>query len=106
MDVDRRSDVRGLYTTLTSLDIDSFENDHDRQRILAAARSLCTRIENPMETLLRTAWIEPAYTACLKIGVDIGLFAALGDDLTEGRSSVKELVERTSTDEALLGGTH
>lgn len=56
-----------------------------------------------METLLRMVWIEPAYAACLKLGVDVGLFAALGEK-GEGREySVEELAGKTGVERDLLG---
>ena len=82
------------------VDQTSFTTESDRKNALAAARSLCHRLERPMDTMLRIAWIEPSYAACLKIALDIGLFRALHDG---GRHSVESLADSTKSDPGLLG---
>ena len=94
-----------LQNGLANIKVDSFATEEARTGMLAAARSLCHRIEKPMEILLRIAWIEPAYTSCLKVAIDIGLFAALGENGIGVTKSVEELAMSTNTDKHLLGTT-
>ena len=95
--------LEDLMQSLKNLNATSFATDEDRQDFLITVRSLSQRLEKPMETLLRIAWIEPAYAACLKIGVDIGLFAALGKSNTGITYTIEELAHLTNTDSNLLG---
>ena len=78
----------------------SFISESDRKTALSAARSLCHRLERPMDTMLRVAWVEPSYVACLKIAMDIGVFRALHGG---GAHSVESLSNITKTDPNLLG---
>lgn len=89
-----------LLNIISKIDSAYFPNERDRTTALAAARSLCHRLERPMDNMMRVAWIEPCYAACLKIALDAGVFRALGP----GKAySVKQLAETTGAEEGLLG---
>lgn len=81
----------------------TFPTDDARKEFLNTAISLCHRLERPMENLLRVSWVEPAHTACLKIAMDVGLFAALGECNSGETYSAEELAKATKTDRNLLG---
>ena len=85
------------------VDQSSFTTESDRKNALAAARSLCHRLERPMDTMLRVAWIEPSYTACLKTAMDVGVFRALNEGDRGSKHSVEDLANFTKTDPDLLG---
>lgn len=94
------SRLNDFQKIVDNVDQASFTSETDRKTALAAARSLCHRLERPMDTMLRVAWIEPSYAACLKIAMDIGVFRALHEG---GMHSVESLSEITKTDPNLLG---
>ena len=77
--------------------------DSAQKEALAAARSLCHRLEKPMDSMLRIAWIEPSYSACLKIALDIGLFRALVEGGDGSRHSVEDIARSTNTNPTILG---
>ena len=79
-------------TLISNINAQSFTTESYRKNALNAARSLCHRLERPMESMLRIAWIEPSYTACLKIALDVGVFQALADG---GEHSVENLASYT-----------
>ena len=56
-----------------------------------------------METMLRIAWVEPAYVACLKIAIEIGVFRALAKGGRGSKHTLNDLAEVTNTDSAFLG---
>lgn len=95
--------IDDLPKRLARFDAASCETEEARAELLAAARTLCQRLEKPMETLLRIAWIDTSHTACLKIGIDVGLFEALGEVGKGATYSVEELAKTTSVEKELLG---
>lgn len=78
-------------------------NEEARKKALAEARARCIQLEKPMETLLRLAWVEPAYAVCMKIAVDVGLFEALGKTVDGSKYTAEQLATSTKTDPKLLG---
>ena len=51
------------------LDEASFGDDASRKQAVQAARSLLSRLEKPMDTMLRVGWSEPSHATALKIGI-------------------------------------
>lgn len=64
------------------------------------ARKLLADLESPIETLLRLAWQESHYVACLKVCLDLGIFDILDENLTF--VSVDKLTQHAHGDPALL----
>lgn len=94
--------LQNFTSLIDTVDKDSFESENARREALAAARALCRRLERPMDTMLRIAWVEPPYVACLKIALDIKLFVALAKGGKGAAHSIVELANETKTDKALL----
>lgn len=88
-----------FYNSIEKIDANSFTSEEDRKTALAAARSLCHRLERPMDAMLRIAWIEPSYMACLKIGMDTQVFRALSET---GEHKVNDLAKKIGADTMLL----
>ena len=77
-------------------------NEEARQQCLASARSLSYALETPRETLLRIQYAQIPLQACLRIGVEIGLFKAL--DKGNGKPvSTSDLANDVGVDAQLLG---
>lgn len=96
------SSLDDFQKVIKNVDQNSFTIESDRKEALAAARSLCHRLERPMDSMLRIAWIEPAYVACLKIALDIGVFRALNEGGRNSKHSLEDLAGTTKIEPDLL----
>lgn len=56
-----------------------------------------------MDTMLRIAWIEPSYVACLKIALDVGVFRVVNEGGKGSKHSLEDLAKATKTQPGLLG---
>ncbi|KAJ6135949.1 hypothetical protein N7512_001109 [Penicillium capsulatum] len=72
-----------------------------RLQLLETARSLVYALETPREAIIRHCWSESTSYAALEIGVDVGLFNALGTD--DKPKSVAGLAVKTGVEPVLLG---
>ena len=95
------AELQSFVETLSSLDGDSFSNDTERFMALNALARLTGRLERPWETGLKLGWMMPAFTACLKIGVDLDLFHKW-DELGPGAKTSKQLAAMTNADPFFL----
>ncbi|KAL9071370.1 MAG: hypothetical protein Q9161_004229 [Pseudevernia consocians] len=51
-----------------------------RRELLAAARSLCYKLETPIESLLRICWAKAQTHPAIRTGVEMNLFEKLAED--------------------------
>ena len=78
-----------------------FSSESDRISIRNAAHAMLSRLETPWDACLRYFWTQPAFTAALKAGVDVGLFKKW-KEAGGGVKSSKELADMTGVDAALM----
>ena len=63
-----------IVASIENVDAQSFANNVERAKAMAAVTKLLARLESPWETCMKLIWIQPALNACLKVCVDCNLF--------------------------------
>lgn len=63
-------DAASVVKALDSVDYYSLSSDGDRKRVLRAAEKLCRRIQPPIETVLRTGWVEVSWFDTISVPAD------------------------------------
>ncbi|CAD6589172.1 MAG: hypothetical protein CYPHOPRED_004731, partial [Cyphobasidiales sp. Tagirdzhanova-0007] len=84
-----------------SINRDSISSNNDRIRARDAARALLARLEDPLETMWRLIWAEPALVAGVKILMDLDLFRKWGQ-ADGGPKSGSDLAKLVAVDPILL----
>ncbi|CAF9940602.1 MAG: hypothetical protein ALECFALPRED_008770 [Alectoria fallacina] len=97
------SDIHTLLEEIASKGASLDEPDHiyARRELLAAARSLCYKLETPVESLLRICWAEAQTHPAIRTGVEMNLFEKLADDGGAVNSN-GQLASMTNSDTVLL----
>ena len=98
-------DISALTEELYTNSKNITNNPEARQKCLAAARTLTSALETPLETKLRLHYTEPTHQVTIRLGIDLGLFKALADLHKENGKPVhtEELAKRTGSEADLLG---
>ncbi|KAF6226401.1 hypothetical protein HO133_009267 [Letharia lupina] len=79
-------------------------NGDARRELLAAARSLCYKLETPIESLLRICWAEAQTHPAIRTGIEMNLFEKLVEDDGAAKSN-SQLAAMTGADPVLLNWT-
>ncbi|KAL8786872.1 MAG: hypothetical protein Q9195_008029 [Heterodermia aff. obscurata] len=77
------------------------KDEDARQQCLAAARSLCSALETPLDSALRLCYSDHAYRAAIRIGIELKLFEKLGSG-NDQTATTSELANATGADPELL----
>lgn len=91
-----------LEELLHQLNGDVLSSDQKlRRRALHFAQRICTKLESPMDTIIRLSWQEPAFNCALNTALDSKAFDVLGNHKPQF-VTIEELARDTGADANLL----